>query len=72
MLNPQVTMDHLQKMATPRHTMRLMADNRRSLPGEICTIFTSDGLHGNFWETRSDEQKQVHVKPNDCYNPDPD
>jgi hypothetical protein len=52
--NPIVRMDQLWRLAVTWYGTRLQEDSRRPAPAEMRGIFESIGLHGDFWDPRTD------------------
>ena len=57
LMRPLVTMEQLWMLATTWYATRLREDSRRPLPEEMVLIFASLGLHGDFWDPKSDRFK---------------
>lgn len=51
---PSVRMDQLWQLAVTWYATRLDAESRRPAPEEMRRIFEGLGLHGDFWDPRSD------------------
>jgi len=54
-LRPLVSMDQLWIMATTWYATRLEPESRRPKADEMRGIFAAMGLHGDFWDPRSDQ-----------------
>lgn len=57
LMRPLVTMEQLWMLATTWYATRLREDSRRPRPEEMVLIFASLGLHGDFWDPKSDRFK---------------
>lgn len=53
-VRPLVTIDQLWALATTWYASRLQEDARRPKPEEMRAILGGIGLHGDFWDPRSD------------------
>ena len=51
---PIVRMDQLWQLAVTWYGTRLEAESRRPAPAEMRGIFEGLGLHGDFWDPKSD------------------
>lgn len=51
---PLVTLDQLWELALAWYANRISVDSRRPGPDEMVTIFARIGLHGPFWDPKSD------------------